>query len=173
MEDSVDERLLNGDMERNIVSLCEPVLASLGFDCVHLEFNGGSGKGMLRIFIDHEDGITVNDCARASRQLETVLDVEEVLNGAYTLEVSSPGLDRPLGRRSDFERYQGQTAKIKTHAPIAGQRHWKGSLAGIEGEDLLIEVNGETVAIPLSDVKRANLQYEFDSKPPNGANRGR
>jgi len=173
VEDSVDQRLLNADIEHSIVALCEPVLASLGFECVHLEFQGGSGKGILRIFIDHTDGVTVNDCASASRQLEAVLDVEDVLNGAYTLEVSSPGLDRPLGRRSDFERYNGKSVQITTRSPVQGQRRWSGALAGVDGDDVLMTVDGSTIVIPMADVKRANLKYEFDSQPPNGANRGR
>jgi len=114
----------------------------------------------------------LDDCVAVSRQLEAVLDVEDIIAEAYTLEVSSPGLERPLGRRSDFERFAGQEAQITTLEAHRGQRRWQGALAGLKDDDILMQVDGDTIPIPFSNVKRANLKYEFESKPPKRVSRG-
>ena len=143
--------------------MCEPLIRSLGYECVHLELIGPAGRRVLRFYIDAADGISVADCATISRQIEVVLDVEDIVNGAYTLEVSSPGLDRPLGRLSDFERFVGQEVRITTRDPLQNRRKWSGVLAGTESGNILLSVDGgETVSIPAAKIRRANLKYAFD-----------
>ncbi len=167
-----ERRIATGQIETDVLKACEPTLSSLGYDCVHLEYLGprsGGGRGVLRVYIDWpksdgaaKTGVTVNDCAKASRQLGVVLDVEDVVPGAYTLEVSSPGLDRPLGRLSDFERFAGQDAVIKTTEAIDGRRNWAGALTGVEDGDVLLDVDGEPVRIPCDAIRKANLKYSFE-----------
>ncbi len=152
-------RISAGKIVHEVIAVCEPLLESLGYECVHLEFR----DGVLRFFIDQPDGITVTDCARASRQLEVVLDVEDSIAGKYTLEVSSPGLDRPLARLSDFARFEGQEATVKTRDPIGSRRRFTGTLEGVEDDAIVMAVDGDTVHIPLAGIKRANLKHAFDA----------
>ncbi len=168
----MDTRIPLEEVELTIVSICEPVLNSLGFDCVHVEFNSGGEHGTLRMYMDHPDGVTLDDCAAVSRQLEAVLDVEDIIEDAYTLEVSSPGLERPLGRRSDFERFVGQQIMVTTRNAQDGQRRWNGALLGVTDDDVLMHVDGQTIPIPFANVKQANLKYEFGSQPPKQVSRG-
>ena len=129
---------------------------------MHLEYVAGKGK-TLRFYIDGPNGVSIDDCANASRQISVLLDVEDdVVSGAYTLEVSSPGLDRPLGRLSDFERFVGQQAKLSTRCLVGGRRKWVGTIQGVEDEEIVLKTDGGTVRIPADVVKRAQLQYAFD-----------
>ena len=106
--------------------------------------------------------VTIADCVRASRQMDLVLDVEEVITGSYQLEVSSPGLDRPLGRRSDFTRFEGKAAKIETDAPIQGRRRWSGILRGVDQSNVRIEVDGVIHAVPFDRIRKAHIRYDFE-----------
>jgi len=106
--------------------------------------------------------VTIADCVRASRQMDLVLDVEEVITGSYQLEVSSPGLDRPLGRRSDFIRFEGKAAKIETDAPIQGRRRWSGILRGVDQSNVRIEVDGVIHAVPFDRIRKAHIRYDFE-----------
>ncbi len=108
--------------------------------------------------------VTIADCVRASRQMDLVLDVEEVITGSYQLEVSSPGLDRPLGRRGDFVRFEGKAAKIETDAPIQGRRRWSGTLRGVDQSDVKIEVDGVIHAVPFDRIRKAHIRYDFDQE---------
>lgn len=149
----------NAQKER-LIALLEPPLRALGYELVDLETRTG-GNGLLRIYIDQEAGVNLEDCARVSRQIGTLLDVEEPLPGSYTLEVSSPGLDRPLRTAEHFERFVGQQAKIRLMLPIEGRRNFKGRLCGIEDENVVIDVDGTQWRLPLADVAAANLVPEF------------
>ena len=150
--------------EERILAVCERELAGLGYECVALEFRGGRPKsrGLVRLYIDQPGGVTVDDCVRASRHLDVVLDVEEVVQGPYTLEVSSPGLDRPLAKIADFVRFAGQLAQLTAREPIDGRRNWTGKLSGVEDGHLLLSVDGRDARIPLDNIKNAHLKYQFE-----------
>lgn len=131
---------------------------ALGFELVDVELKGGRQHQMLRVYIDSPQGITVDDCAQVSRQLSAVLDVEDPFPGAYTLEVSSPGLDRPLVTPADFRRFQGEMIKVKLLRPLAGdRRNFTGRLLATHEDRITIDVDGEQVDLPFDAFERARL----------------
>ncbi len=143
---------------QDLTELFEPVVESMGYELVGVEFSGGSGHGTLRVYIDHDDGVSLDDCASISHQISGILDVEEPIQQAYDLEISSPGLDRPLFKLEDYQRYCGQAAKIKMAIAVDGRRNFKGVLQGVVKPNLIeIEVDGETYQLPLADIGKANL----------------
>lgn len=143
---------------QDLTVLFQPVVESMGYELVGVEFSGGSSHGTLRVYIDHENGVNIDDCASISHQISGILDVEEPIQQAYDLEVSSPGLDRPLFKLSDYERFSGQTAKIKMSVGVNGRRNFKGLLRGVADSQLIeIEVDGEIYQLPLADIGKANL----------------
>jgi len=115
----------------------------------------------LRVYIDKPGGVTVDDCADVSRQLSAILDVEDPLPGSYMLEVSSPGLDRPLVTANDFRRFIGEMVKVQMHQPIAGRKRFKGRLLAASDERVTLEVDGEQFDLVLADVERARLVPQF------------
>jgi ribosome maturation factor RimP len=141
--------------------LIEPAVVSLGYELVGVEYRGGATNGLLRVYIDHEDGITVDDCQAVSHQLSGVLDVEDPIQGHYALEVSSPGLDRPLFKAQDYARFAGQQVKVRMHGMIAGRRNFTGQLLGMEGDSAIVEVDGEEYLLPLDQVDQARLIPEY------------
>ena len=146
--------------KERLLELLEPPVRALGYELVDLEARIG-GNGLLRIYIDQDDGIDLDDCERVSRQLSAFLDVEEPLPGSYTLEVSSPGLDRPLRTAAHYERFAGHEAKIRLALPLDGRRNFRGRLRGVEGTEILIEVDGRDWRLPLADVATAHLVPEY------------
>ena len=149
-------------LEARIAHIVEPVAAALGYRLVRVKLSGLNGT-TLQIMAERPDGtMTVEDCERLSRDLSPALDVEDPIERAYHLEVSSPGIDRPLVRRSDFERWAGQVAKIEMARSTYGRKRFKGRLAGLDGDSAAIELeaplDGETrVLLPLADVDEARL----------------
>ncbi len=137
----------------------EPVVESMGYELVGVEYHGSEHHGVLRIYIDQEQGITVDDCAAVSRQISAVLDVEDPITNAYDLEVSSPGLNRPLFKAADFARFAGQRAKIRLAIAQHGRKNFSGLLQGIdeEREEVIIDVDDELFYLPLQDIAKANL----------------
>jgi len=143
---------------RDLTELFEPVVESMGYELVGVEFNAGGGHGTLRVYIDREQGVNVDDCAAISHQVSGILDVEEPIQQAYDLEVSSPGIDRPLFKLVDFERFIGRVAKIKLLVGLNGRKNFKGELKGIADSKLVsIEVDGEIFDLPYADIAKANL----------------
>ena len=142
-------------------SLLEPMVERLGYELVHVTL-GGSKSRSLRMFIDAPGGITVDDCERVSRRVSDVLDVENMFEGEYTLEVSSPGLDRPLVKQEHFERAQGKEVSIQMQGLHLGRRKFRGSLLEVGSDAVLVEVDGEPYELMYSEMKRANLVSEFD-----------
>jgi ribosome maturation factor RimP len=116
---------------------------------------------VLRLYIDKEGGVTLDDCSRVSQEVGRVLDVEDFILTPYTLEVSSPGLNRVLKREKDFVKYRDRLIRVKTFDPIGNRRQFKGRLLGLAENRIEIEVDGETFQIPLSNVTKANLEMEF------------
>lgn len=143
------------DKEQLIERLAPPV-AALGFEIIDLDAHLGR-PGLLRIFIDREAGVTLTDCERVSEQLGAWLDVEDPLPGSYVLEVSSPGFDRRLRTLAHFERFQGEPARVELKEPRAGRRRFKGRVAGVAGDEVLLDVEGEVWRLPLKEIAMARL----------------
>ena len=147
---------------QDLTPLFEPVIESMGYELVGVEFVGGGGHGTLRVYIDREEGVSIDDCASISHQISGILDVEEPIKQAYDLEISSPGIDRPLFKLADFERYAGGTAKIKMAVGVDGRKNFKGRLQGVTDAKMVeIEVDGEVFSLPYADIARANLVGEL------------
>ena len=146
-----------------IAEIADRVAGSEGLEIVELELLGGGKQRVLRLFIDKPEGVTHGDCEVVSNKLGAVLDAEDIIPGDhYTLEVSSPGVERKLTKAADFQRFAGQKAKIVMHEPIEDQKYWEGTLRGVEGNHIVIEPSeGRLVHIPLTSVKRANLKFEW------------
>jgi ribosome maturation factor RimP len=147
---------------QQIESLAEPLLEQFGFELVDLEFLSERGRWVLRIYIDKEGGITLDDCARVSGELGNLIDVKDVVPHEYVLEVSSPGLDRPLKREKDFIRAIGRKVKLRTVPSLEGRRNFTGNLTGFKEGILCLEVENQLVYLPLKNVEKANLVYEFE-----------
>jgi ribosome maturation factor RimP len=143
------------DKER-LIEILEPTLAAMGFELADLDAHLGR-RGLLRLYIDREGGVTVDDCQRVSEQVGAFLDVEDPLPGSYVLEVSSPGFDRRLRTLAHFERFSGEQARVELRDAREGRRNFLGRLAGVEGSAVLLEVDGEVWRLPLSDISVARL----------------
>lgn len=141
--------------------LLEPAVQALGFELVDTEFSGSGRQAVLRIYIDTPEGVTVDDCATVSRQVSAILDVEDPIPGQYMLEVSSPGLDRPMVKREDFQRYAGEIVKIRMSTAVLGRRNFTGRLAGIEGDTVMVEMDKESFDLPFGDIEKARLVPQF------------
>jgi len=136
-----------------------------GVEFVHSEITGSKRNMTVRIYIDKPEGVTLEDCSTVSRDIEAVLDAEDFIPASYVLEVSSPGLERPLFNLQDFERFAGKKAKVKTKGAIDGQANFNGRIAGVEGAEIVFEdkTNG-TVRIPFDNVVKANLKVDLSEE---------
>ena len=151
-------------MRRNLTQLwqlLEPVVTGMGYELVEIEYNPSLRHGLLRLYIDHEDGIQLDDCTDVSNQVSALLDVEDPISGRYSLEISSPGMDRPLRSIRDFERFDGETVKLKTAMAIEGRRNFKGQLCGVDGDEIKIECDGRQYTLPLASIEKARLVPDF------------
>lgn len=145
-----------------IASVIERVVAREGLELVHWEMVGPPNNFVMRIYIDKPGGVNHGDCSVVSEQVGLLLDVEELVQNRYTLEVSSPGIERGLYKPADYERFQGNRVKLKASEPINGQRNFRGKLAGIRDGVVRLEIDkvGE-VEIPYDKIVKANIEYEF------------
>ncbi len=156
------EDILNG-----VTQLAQPILDSMGLELVDIEYGRAGRDAVLRLFIDKEGGVTLDDCADMSHELSAVLDIEDVIPCHYTLEVSSPGLDRPLKKPADYEKFAGRLVKVKTYEPLADdsgnkRKTFLGHLDGLSGGVVRLTLaEGQTASIPLERVAKANLEFEF------------
>lgn len=146
--------------ERRICELLEPSVTGLGYELVGVELTPDGGRLVLRVYIDREAGISLADCERASRQIGALLDVEDPIPESYVLEVSSPGLDRPLLDEEHFVRFAGHTVRLRATEPIDGRRGWMGRLLGYRDGNVVVREGDEDWTIPLDRVGRANLVPE-------------
>ncbi len=142
--------------------LIEPIADEMGFELVDIEYLSQYGRWILRIYLDKVGGITLDDCARASREIGAIIDVKDIFHRKYVLEVSSPGLNRPLRKEEDFINAIGKKVKIKLDTPLNGRRNFTGYLQRFSGGTLYIELEDDLVPIPLKYIKKANLEYEFE-----------
>ena len=145
-----------------INEIIERVTAREGLELVHWETVGPRNHFVLRIFIDKSGGVTLGDCERVSNQVGVLFDVEDLIPNQYTLEVSSPGIERGLYKPADYERFSGSRVKLRTAAPINGQRNFKGKLLGISGDFVSLEADtAGRIDIPFEQIAKANIEYEF------------
>ncbi len=155
------------DICERVEAILRPILESFRLELVEIEFKRTGREAVLRLFIDKEGGVTLDDCADVSRELSLVLDVEDFIPCAYTMEVSSPGLDRPLKSLADYERFAGRLIKVRTYEPFADddgnkRKTFLGTLEGlVDGVVRMALTEGQTAAIPLERVAKANLEFEF------------
>lgn len=139
--------------------LVAPVCAGMGYDIVRMQLQGGNSRKVLQIMAERADGrpMTVEDCAALSRAISPVLDEHDPIEDDYTLEVSSPGIDRPLVKLNDFDRFKGFEAKLETVALIDGRKRFSGRLQGIDGSDVVLTFNGADIRIPFDQIAKAKL----------------
>jgi ribosome maturation factor RimP len=145
-------------LEARITALAEQAAASMGMEVVLVEIKGGGNRSIVRTFIDQPGGISLNDCERFSKRFSVLLDVEDWIPFSYVLEVSSPGLNRPLVKEADFRRFMGREAKVRTSVPIGGQRNFRGRILSVTDGLLMLELaEGKKIEIDLTRVEKANL----------------
>jgi ribosome maturation factor RimP len=140
-----------------LAKLLEPTVERLGYELSDLEARIGGQNGLLRIFIDKTDGISLDDCEKVSLAVSALLDVEDPLPGQYNLEVSSPGADRTLTKLAHFERFAGETVKVQTRFPIEGRRRFRGTLVSADEQNIVVEVDGLSHELPLATIETARL----------------
>jgi len=150
-------------VHERLVAMLEPLVENLGYELVLLEFNAHKGSALVRLYIDAVAGVTLGDCERVSREVEGVLDVQDPIPQNYRLEVSSPGLDRPLVKPAHFERFAGKVTRVQLVAPKAGRRKFQGVLRGLkEGQVVLDTADAGTVELKLDEIERARLVPDYE-----------
>ena len=154
-----------GSVAERIREIAEQATIDHGLELVHAEVAGPEGHPVVRVFIDKPGGVTHEDCSAVSIQMGTVLDVEDFIHSAYTLEVSSPGLERGLYRSSDYERFAGQPAKVKTRGAIRGQRNFRGRIVGVDDQNVIVDdrTSGR-VTIPIDEIAKAHLEIDAEEE---------
>jgi len=145
---------------QEVRQVVEPILESQGLELVDLEYQRGSQGWVLRIYLDREGGVSLDDCAGISHEVGAVLEVKDLIPSSYTLEVSSPGLTRPLKKPEDFNKFRNQMVKIKLYEPLDGRRNFKGTLLGLEGDRVRVEVEQQVYELPLQRIAKANLEID-------------
>jgi ribosome maturation factor RimP len=153
--DSIPER---------VYELIDPILRAMDIELVDVEYLTDKGRWVLRVYIDKNGGVTVDDCARVSGEIEYPIDVQDIIKHEYVLEVSSPGLNRPLTKEKDYQRALGKKVKIKMSFPQEGRKNFKGYLKNLDDEYLHLEVNGQLFRLPRHDIMKANLVYDFNKQ---------
>jgi len=148
-------------------ALLEPVVAREGFDLVEVEWLREGRAWVLRLFVDRPGGVTIDHCQELSRTVEPILDVEEIIEPAYSLEVSSPGVERPLRKPEHFERFAGERVRLRTFGPVATpagpRKSWAGVLRGFSDGAVEIEVEGALHRVPHDQIAKAHVEYDFDA----------
>ena len=146
---------------QEISQVIEPILQSQGLELVDLEYQRESHGWVLRIFLDREGGVGLDDCAGVSHEVGAVLEVKDLIPNPYILEVSSPGLTRPLKKPEDFYKFRNQLVKIKLYEPLEGRKNFKGTLLGLEDDKVRVEVDQQVFELPLKRIAKANLEIDF------------
>jgi len=146
-----------------LYALIEPVVTAMGFELWGIEYLAQGKHTRLVIYIDHAEGVSVDHCADISRQVSGVLDVEDPIPGEYRLEISSPGMDRPLFTLDHFARYAGHDVALKLRTPFEGRRKFQGLLAGIEADEVLLQLDGEEYCFPIESIDQARVVPRFEN----------
>lgn len=153
--------MATSELVSKLENLIEPMAEQHGFELVAIEMAGGRHTPVVRIMLDREDGIDIEALTSANRWISDVLEEKDPIPGHYTLEVSSPGVDRPLRKLADFDRFSGETVQFKTRG-IPGRSNWKGTLVRTEGESIVVDVDGEEHTFALKDIEKARLKGVID-----------
>jgi ribosome maturation factor RimP len=148
-------------VSKQVEAIVLPVLEELGLELVEVQYRREQSGWVLRLIIDKHDGVSLDDCVAVSREVGQLLDIEDFIEQSYSLEVSSPGLERPLRSMADFQRFVGRKARIKTIEPIAGEHVFIGRINQTAGESIVLEVGRKELTIPFSMVAKARLEVEF------------
>ncbi|MGW8287022.1 MAG: ribosome maturation factor RimP [Desulfobulbales bacterium] len=148
-------------VKKQVEILALPVLEERGLELIEVQFRCEQSGWVLRLIIDKQEGVSLDDCTAVSREISQLLDIEDFIDQAYNLEVSSPGLDRPLKNMADFQRFTGRKAKIKTIAPIDGEHVFIGKILQATGETIILAVGSRELEIPFAQVAKARLEVEF------------
>lgn len=158
-------------LSTNVTDLIEQTITGLGYEFVGAEMVSQRNTKLLRIYIDGIDGVVIDDCVIVSNQLSGVLDVEDPIKGQYQLEVSSPGMERPLFRIEDYQRFQGHKALLELYEALDGRRNVKGVLEGVQGNSVLINtaLDNEQTELPFSSIRKARLIVEYDMSRKKGS----
>ncbi len=146
------------EIEAKAEGLVAPVLENLGYGLVACDFLQDAGRWVLRLYIEREGGVTIDDCVRASRSVEDLIAVEDFIPVGYNLEVSSPGINRPLRKREDFERFVGEQVKIRTERPLEGRSNFKGVITAVLGDDVEILIDNQRFRVPIPHIAKARLE---------------
>ena len=145
-----------------VTELLRPLVEELGFEFVGLEYSSNPKNALLRLYIDKPEGIDIEDCSQVSREVAALLDVEDPISGHYNLEVSSPGLDRPLFTPEHFVQFAGEEARVNLFVPADGRRKYRGQIVGVADGQLQMIVDGAEVALDMSNISKANLVPDYD-----------
>ena len=149
-------------IEQRVTDLVSGLLDEMGYELIHVEYLSLRERWVLRLYLDKEGGVTIEDCARVSRELGDLIDVKDVISHEYVLEVSSPGLDRPLRKKEHFLDVIGKKIKVRVATPVNERRNFTGCLKDFQDGNLILETEGGEASLPWKDIERANLVYEFD-----------
>ncbi len=149
-------------LEQKLIEMLEPSINDLGFELLGIEFHSAGKNSILRIYIDHENGIYVDNCAEVSHQVSAILDVEDPISTEYTLEVSSAGMERPLFKVEHYQQFIGEEVKLQLRMPITNRRKWKGVIKAAENDLITIEVEGREETFAMSNIQKANIVPKFD-----------
>ncbi len=145
---------------QSLESLFAPIIEGLGYDLWGIEYRSSQKHAHVKIFIDHADGITLDHCSEVSQQISAMLDVEDPISVPYTLEISSPGIERPLLKLEHYRRYIGAEIKVRLSWALEGRKNFKGELTAVEDDDITISLDSEEVSFSIDAVKRAHLIYQ-------------
>jgi ribosome maturation factor RimP len=145
----------------HLLELIEPVVEGLGYECVGVEYNSHPKHGFLRIYIDAEQGVGMEDCTKVSHQVSGVLDVEDPIAGEYNLEVSSPGMDRPLFKLTQFEQFIGHTVQVNLFKPVGGRRKITGLIEKVEDSNVYLQQDGQVYKVPFQAMSKAQLEPDY------------
>ncbi len=149
-------------LEERLTAMFKPNVEDLGYQLVGIEYIRAGKHSTLRVYIDQEAGILVDDCAAVSREISALMDVEDPITNEYTLEVSSPGLERPLFSAEQYAAFIGSEVKVQLRMPIQNRRRWKGIISSVDGEIICVNVDGTEERFALSNIQKANIVPKFD-----------
>jgi len=153
-------------LETRVTGIAEQLAASLQMEVVLVEIKGDGNRSIIRAYIDKPNGVTLDDCEQFSKRYSVLLDVEDLIPFSYTLEISSPGVNRPLLKESDFQRFCGKDARILIRRPIEGQKNFRGKIVGVNAGQVELEIlPGKQIGIALADIEKANLIADLSNRP--------
>ncbi|MBC3764502.1 ribosome maturation factor RimP [Neptunicella marina] len=149
-------------LELKLTNMLEPAVVALGFELLGVEFVAAGKHSIMRVYIDHEDGISVDNCADVSHQVSAILDVEDPISTEYSLEVSSPGMERPLFKEAHYQQVVGEVVQVKLTVPMDNRRNFKGKLVSCDAGTIVVEVDGQPYQLAIANINKGNVVAVFD-----------